>query len=203
MRILLPLSLFLVAIQFVCADDFKTVNGREYKNATVSRVEPDGITIKFKGGIVKLPFSELSKEVQEQFHYDPEKAAAVYASQLSAIEQARRREEIETARQQRQRERQQSASANSAANSAPSYEYVQGLIDRQMLLQQLERNLLARIGTIQRRQTEARHAWIDGRSQTGTDPSEGDLPLLESQLNSVRDEESRVASELQNVRGHQ
>jgi hypothetical protein len=33
------------------ADDFKTNNGREYKNATVSRVEPNGIVIKFPGMI--------------------------------------------------------------------------------------------------------------------------------------------------------
>ncbi len=28
------------------ADDFKTINGKEYKNATVTRVEPDGIVLK-------------------------------------------------------------------------------------------------------------------------------------------------------------
>jgi hypothetical protein len=32
------------------ADDFKTINGREYKNATVSRVERDGIVLKSKSG---------------------------------------------------------------------------------------------------------------------------------------------------------
>jgi hypothetical protein len=36
------------------ADDFKTVAGKEYKNATVSRVEPDGIVIKFHGGIANI-----------------------------------------------------------------------------------------------------------------------------------------------------
>jgi len=51
------------------ADDFKTINGKEYKNATVSRVEADGITIKFSGGLVKIPFTELPKEVQERFHF--------------------------------------------------------------------------------------------------------------------------------------
>ena len=33
------------------ADDFRMINGREYKNAKVSRVEPDGIVITFSGGI--------------------------------------------------------------------------------------------------------------------------------------------------------
>jgi hypothetical protein len=53
------------------ADDFKTIDGKEYKNVTVSRLEPDGVVIKFSGGIVKIPFTELSKELQEKYHYDP------------------------------------------------------------------------------------------------------------------------------------
>lgn len=32
------------------ADDFKTIDGKEYKNAKVSRVEPDRIVITFSGG---------------------------------------------------------------------------------------------------------------------------------------------------------
>ena len=75
------------------ADDFKTINGREYKNATVSRVEPDGITVKFSGGLVKIPFSELSKELQDKYHYDPEKAAAAHAAEAAAIQQANQQAE--------------------------------------------------------------------------------------------------------------
>jgi len=36
------------------ADDFKTVSGKEYKNATVSRVEADGIVIRTKGDLKGL-----------------------------------------------------------------------------------------------------------------------------------------------------
>jgi len=53
------------------ADDFKTVNGKEYKNVTVSRVERDGIVLKGKSGISKVYFVELPKEVQKRFGYDP------------------------------------------------------------------------------------------------------------------------------------
>jgi hypothetical protein len=60
----------------VLADDFKTTEGKEYKNVTVSRVEPDGIVIAFSGGIVKLPFTELSPELQKKYGYDPQAAAA-------------------------------------------------------------------------------------------------------------------------------
>jgi hypothetical protein len=76
-----------LAILIVCfaslalADDFKTVDGKEYKNAKVSRVEPDGIVITFSGGIVKIPFTELSPEVQKKFSYDPQMAAAYSAGQ--------------------------------------------------------------------------------------------------------------------------
>jgi hypothetical protein len=58
------------------ADDFKTLDEKEYKNVTVSRVEPDGISVKTKSGISKIYFTELPKEVQDRFHYDPGNAAA-------------------------------------------------------------------------------------------------------------------------------
>ena len=64
------------------ADDFKTINGKEYKNATVSRIEPDGIVIRFSGGIVKLAFTELSPELQKQYHFNPQ-AAADFQRQIS------------------------------------------------------------------------------------------------------------------------
>src|SRR6516162_1752977 len=51
------------------AEDFKTVNGRVYKDATISRVEADGIVLRTKTGISKVYFVELPKDVQERFHY--------------------------------------------------------------------------------------------------------------------------------------
>ncbi len=51
------------------AEDFKTVSGRVYKDATISRVEADGIVLRTKTGISKVYFVELPKEVQERFHY--------------------------------------------------------------------------------------------------------------------------------------
>jgi hypothetical protein len=59
------------------AEDFKTINGKEYKNVTISRVEADGIVISTKGGISKVYFTELPKDVEERFHYNPAKAAPV------------------------------------------------------------------------------------------------------------------------------
>jgi len=54
----------------VLADDFTTINGKEYKGVTVNRVEPDGIVVKTNRGISKVYFIELPKEVQKRFHYD-------------------------------------------------------------------------------------------------------------------------------------
>ena len=51
------------------AEDFKTNNGKEYKDATVTRVEGDGIVLRTKTGISKVYFVELPKDVQERFHY--------------------------------------------------------------------------------------------------------------------------------------
>ena len=51
------------------ADDFKTIDGKIYKDATISHVEADGIVIKTKTGISKIYFNELPKDVQERFHY--------------------------------------------------------------------------------------------------------------------------------------
>src|SRR5437868_3421141 len=67
---------------------FKTLYGKEYKNATVSRVEPDGIVFRTKSGISKVYFVELPKEVQERFHYDAAKAAQFTTVQQSAIAQS-------------------------------------------------------------------------------------------------------------------
>jgi len=63
------------------AEDFKTIQGKEYKNVTVSRIEPDGIVLRTKSGISKLYFVELPKEVQERFHYNAAIAAAYFAQQ--------------------------------------------------------------------------------------------------------------------------
>jgi thioredoxin 1 len=63
------------------ADDFKLVSGKEYKNVTVTRVEPDGIVLRTKSGISKVYFVELPKEVQERFHYNAAIASAYPAQQ--------------------------------------------------------------------------------------------------------------------------
>jgi len=51
------------------SEDFKTINGKVYKDATVSRVEGDGIVLRTDTGIFKVYFTELPQDVQERFHW--------------------------------------------------------------------------------------------------------------------------------------
>jgi hypothetical protein len=75
----------------VQADDFKTVSGKEYKNATVNRVEADGIVIRTNGGISKVYFTELPKDVQERFHYHSAQDAHVTADGEARVAQQMQR----------------------------------------------------------------------------------------------------------------
>jgi hypothetical protein len=68
-----------LSVSMALAEDFKTTNGKEYKDATITRVEGDGIVIRTKTGISKVYFTELSKDVQERFHPRPSPTKTVAA----------------------------------------------------------------------------------------------------------------------------
>src|ERR1043166_8427732 len=72
------------------AEDIETLNHQIYKNATITRAEPDGIVITYSAGIVKIPFTELSEEWRARYHYDKvaaEKYAAEIENQQAALYQ--------------------------------------------------------------------------------------------------------------------
>jgi hypothetical protein len=73
------LALLALSVSMALAADFKTINGKEYKDATITRVEGDGIVIRTKTGISKVYFTELSKDVQERFHPHPSPTKTVAA----------------------------------------------------------------------------------------------------------------------------
>src|SRR4030095_6644785 len=58
------------------AEDFKTINGKVYKDATIIRVEADGIILRTKTGISKIYFIELPKDVQGRFRPSPRPSPA-------------------------------------------------------------------------------------------------------------------------------
>jgi hypothetical protein len=82
------LAILALSASIAVADDFKTIKGKEYQNATVTRVESDGIVVKSKSGISKIYFTELPKEVQQRFHYDPAQAAEFTTATQTAISQS-------------------------------------------------------------------------------------------------------------------
>ena len=94
----------LLVILIVCfasialADDFKTIHEKEYKNATVMRVEADGIVVRTKGGISKIYFAELPDDVQARFGHDPAKIAAEAATRAA---EGKRIEEEKAAERER------------------------------------------------------------------------------------------------------
>jgi len=62
-------TLAVLSVSIALAEDFKTIHGKEYKDATIIRVEGDGIMLRTKTGISKIYFAELPRDVQERFHY--------------------------------------------------------------------------------------------------------------------------------------
>src|SRR5436853_7904207 len=73
------------------ADDFKTNDGKEYKNVTVSRVEPDGIILITRVGISKVYVTEMPKEVQQRCHYDAARSAACSSERPASQAQVSKR----------------------------------------------------------------------------------------------------------------
>lgn len=85
--LIFPFLLVVCFTSVALADDFKTINGKEYQDATVSRVEPDGVVLTSKSGVSKVYFTELPKDVQQRFHYDAMQAAQFTAATQTAISQ--------------------------------------------------------------------------------------------------------------------
>ena len=185
----------LSAISIALADDFKTNSGKEYKNATVTQVEADGIVIKTKSGISKLYFTELPKDVQERFHYDPAQAAA---AQAAAVRQTQELNQFNS-QQEELAKQQKAANAKQyqqGLEQQAKYNNVQSLTDQLSILQQQEQNLLVRVGQAEKRKEEAWRRWVDGRGGQYDTSAEGELPLLRGNLENVRDEKKRVKEEL-------
>ena len=89
------------------AEDFKTINGKEYKDATVSRVEADGLVLKTKGAIVKVYFVELPKEVADKW-IPPEQKERIAAEQAAE----KKRIEVRKAAERERAEKEKNAEAD-------------------------------------------------------------------------------------------
>jgi hypothetical protein len=179
--------LFVASVGF--SEDFKTVNGTEYKDATISRIEPDGIVVKTKSGITKVYFAELPKAVQERFRYDPQKATAYVAEQ--SADYAAYQKQQEQAAQQKQEEL-------AAKNKAIVVEQNRmALQDRYTALQGEEDALLLRIGEAK----QPGPVYWGGKNNKKLlhhpNPQKPQLPLLESHLKDVRREKDQIRKQLE------
>jgi len=180
-------------ISTVFADDFKTLNGKEYKDATVSRVEPDGIVLKTKSGVIKVYFTELPKDVQERFHYDSEKAAS-YSSEQAANYTAYQKQQEETRRQQANADAKNKAIF---AEQQAATHRTQALQARYNELQKQEDDLLLQIGQAQ----QPGPAYYGGKDNKTLlhhpNPQKPQLPFLQSHLSDVRHDKSEVRKQLE------
>jgi hypothetical protein len=180
-------------ISVALADDFKTLAGKEYKDVTVSRVEPDGIVLTGKAGISKVYFTELPKDVQERFGYDPQKAGDYSAQQSAGLEQVRK--------QQEEASRQKAEASQKAdqyrAEQASRQNNIRMLQDRYEELRRQEDNLLVQIGEAKK---PGPAYWGGKKNQTlrhYPNPQASQLPLLESHLKDVRHEKDQVRKQLE------
>ena len=171
------------------AEDFKTLDGKKYKDATVSRVEPDGIVLTSKSGISKVYFTELPKDVQIRFGYDPQKATAYSAEQAANYAAYQKQQE------EAQRQREDRAAKNNAilVQQEAANNRIQALQDRYAALQQEENALLLRIGEAK----QPGPAYWGGKHNRTLlhypNPQASQLQLLQSSLNDVRREKKRVS----------
>ncbi len=167
--------LILCVASIAVADDFKTIDGKEYKNVTVSRVEPDGITVKNTkaGVIVKLYFTELPKDVQQRFNYDPQQGATYQQ------EREQRRQELNEAREEATRQKEEATRRNNEQLGKAE-------------LQQKEDDLVERI-------REAKHEPVGSTRHPIIGSQRRELPSLQSSLSDVRREKADVKQQLEQL----
>jgi len=175
------------------AEDFKTLNGKEYKDATVSRVEPDGIVVTTKSGTSKLYFPELPKEIQDRFHYDSQKATA-YSAEQAASYTAYQKQQEQTRHQQ-----EQEAAKNNAtvAQQQAAKTRAQALQARYDELQKQEDNLLLQIGEAKQPGPAYRGGKNNRTLLHHPNPQKSQLPFLQSHLSDVRSEKKQVRKQLE------
>jgi len=175
----------MLSASIALADDFKTMDGKEYKDAKVTHVEPDGIVIKTKSGISKIYFQELPKEVQQRFNYNPQQAAAFVAAENASYAATQNQQQ----NQLNEAQRQQTMIGQNLANIGQQQERINaiaGLEGRLAQVQSQEAILEQKIHTME--------TWHLGRLELA------DLNNFKRQLADLRREERDVRSQLNQLR---
>ena len=157
------------------SEDFKTVNGKEYKDATVTRVEPDGIVVKTNRESQRFTSPNCQKTFRNTFITTPGKAAS-YSAEQAANYTAYQKQQEETQRQQQDADAKNKAAL---AEQQAATNRTQALQTRYGELQKQEDDLLRQIGQAKQPGPEYRQ----GKSvRHQPNPQKSQLPLLQSHL---------------------
>ena len=189
---LLTVSIVLI-VSLGFSEDFKTLGGKEYKDANVARVEPDGIVLRTKTGVSKVYFTELPRDIQERYGFDPQKAGDYSAEQGGGFDQVRKQQE-EAARQQVDLSRKANQQRTQQANQRAAIKTLQANYED---LQRKEDKLLLQIGEAKK---PGPAYWGGTKNKTlrhYPNPQASQLPLLESHLKDVRHEKDHVRKQLE------
>ena len=119
-------ALMLLAAGTAAADKTNIVlrSGESITNATISRVEPDGVTLIYGSTIRKYAFPDLPGDMQQHFKYNPTNAAAYTAKMTSGrqnraqkVKAAQAKADSEAAAEQAEADR-RAAESQAAENEA-------------------------------------------------------------------------------------
>jgi len=103
--------LIILATTFpVLAEDWTTADGKTYRNVVVIAQEDDGVRVTYTGGVGKIPYYELSPELQKRFGEDYDSLVAKKAAAEKALAEATQKAEAAA-----EQKKQQDAAAAAAA----------------------------------------------------------------------------------------
>lgn len=93
MKLFFPLCLFWFCCGSAMSDDMTLNSGRVLKDATVSDNGEDFIRVHHSEGIAKVPYSELSEELQKKYNMTKEEVTARYEDKKRVEEEQKARQE--------------------------------------------------------------------------------------------------------------
>lgn len=92
--------LIYLAVAFpVLAEDWTTADGKVYKNVVVVAQEDDGVRITYDGGVGKIPYYELSLDLQKRFGEDYDTLMSKRSEAEKALDDATRKADAAAAKQ--------------------------------------------------------------------------------------------------------
>jgi len=97
-------------------EDWTTQDGKVYAQVTVVKAESDAVTILYRDGGALVPLTNLPADLQQRFHYNPEKARA--AADQRAKEDAQSAVALQAEIAQKKSEENESLAAKKAAENA-------------------------------------------------------------------------------------